>query len=117
MKILVLKYRDIIGRIILGSYLLIFALSIFHFHKYNLNRISAIEIESESNLQIKISSSEFACIIHQNFNSLHTLAIPNSFVTIPIDLTKQDRLIGIFRSDIKPITLSTNHLRAPPFFS
>ena len=117
MEKLVIIYSALIERIILCCYILIFSLNIFHFHKYDFNRNSTVNTVNESNLRTKISISEFDCIIHQIFSSLHTLITPNSSVYSFNDITKPSCLIGPFRSDTKQIIFSKNHLRAPPFFS
>lgn len=117
MKNLILKYRDFIGSIILWSYLLIFTLNIFHFHNYDFDRISAVDLANESKLQVQVSGSGFECIIHQNFISLHTFTIPNSQ---SVNLSDRGHLFSKFRiiyTHINRINLSKNHLRAPPIFS
>lgn len=108
------KYRCTVGRLILFSYLIIFTLNIFHFHNYNLNSISAIDIENDSPKQLQTSISEFGCIIHQNFNSLHTLALPHSIPVFLCDDKKQNHLTGTINSFYCNFTFSNKHLRAPP---
>jgi hypothetical protein len=117
MIINVQKYRYIVGQITLFSYLLIFTLNIFHFHSFELDATPAIDVGNELYPQSQISVSEFRCLIHQNFSSLHTLAISNSSYFIFNDNTKPAQPIGISHAEINQITLSINHLRAPPFFS
>jgi hypothetical protein len=113
----VVKYRTLIERIILCCYLLVFTLDVLHFHKYDFNKISALDIANKSNLQTQVSRSEFECIIHQNFLSLQTaitifsddcaLLKPHLiFYTVPENKNK-----------IYSLHLSDNFLRAPPKLS
>jgi len=117
MKNAVIKYRNIIARLTLCGYLLIFFINVFHFHTYVLSDVPAIDVESESNLQAISSNSEFACIVHQNFSSLHNLTIlkPHGFDFVnKVQLVK---LSGTSQSHISRFIDSANHLRAPPTFS
>lgn len=113
----VIKYRTAIEGLILCGYLLIFFLNVFHFHNYILSDVPAVDVESQSNLQAITSNTEFACIVHQNFTSLHNLTIlnPHGF-----DFIHQAQLIKFSwssQSHISSLFCSANHLRAPPTFS
>jgi len=113
----VLKYRTLIERIILCCYLLAFTLDVLHFHKYDFNRISALNIANESNRQTEVSRSEFVCIIHQNVLSLQT-AITN--FSNAYFLLKPHLIFFIVpenKDKIYSLHLSDNFLRAPPNLS
>ena len=111
------KYRYLIGRISLLCYLLIFFFNLFHFHKFDFNEISAVDIKNEFSLQTHLSNSEFICIIHQNFSSLQ-YAIVN-FSSIPFLLNPNPIFFTSCQDKNKfcSLHLSDNFLRAPPILS
>jgi len=109
------KYRFVVGRITLFSYLLIFTLNIFHFHNYHYNDTAAIDVGNESNFQSKLLVSEFDCVVHQNFSSLHSLAFPHSIPVFLCNDKKSAHLPEKADSHFYDIVFSNNHLRAPPF--
>lgn len=114
LKKIVLKYRHSIGRIILGSYLLIFILNIFHFHKYDFNSVLSIDFKKESNQHLLVSKSEFKCIIHQNLLSLQT-ALANFFSNNLLLDPKQSFYSSTEnKNKFSLVHLSDNFLRAPP---
>ena len=113
----VIKYRALVERIILCCYLLVFTLDVLHFHKFDFNRISALDVAYKSNLTTQISRSEFECIIHQNFLSLQT-AITN--FSSDCTLLKPHLIfynVSEHKNKIYSLHLSDNFLRAPPKLS
>ncbi len=70
-----IKYRSSISSIILLCYLFIFSINIFHFHNLEVETNHKFDLANESYPQGQSINSEFQCIIHQNFNSLHTFNI------------------------------------------
>lgn len=111
------KYSRQIGSSILASYLLIFILSVFHFHHFELITSPVFADANQNNTASQISVNESGCIVLQNFNSLHSLTIPknvSAFIFIPICSPCALRS-GI--SDIINPHLSQLKLRAPPTFS
>jgi hypothetical protein len=112
-----LKYRNAIGWLTFCGYLLIFLINVFHYHTYVLSDVPAIEVESESNFQTIISNTEFACIVHQNFSSLHNLTILKPY---GFDFIHKEQLVkhsGSSQSHISNLFHLSNQLRAPPIFS
>ncbi len=112
-----IKYQSNISRITLFGYLLIFVLNIFHVHKSDFKSYSNSQFVIRSELQSFVYSSENRCIVHQNFNSIHSFVISNS-ANIVANQQKEFNLI--FRYDDFTINCSIqsqNHLRAPPSFS
>ncbi len=111
---ILMKYRQLVGRIILLSYLLIFTLNLFHFHKYDINCVSVIDISNESNRHIQVSKSEIECIVHQNLLSLQT-ALTN-FLANNLLLNPDPSFCSFDESKNKfcSLHLSDNFLRAPP---
>jgi hypothetical protein len=113
----VIKYRALVERIILFCYLLIFSLDVLHFHYYDFNRISALDIANKSNSQAQVSRSEFECIIHQNFLNIQT-AITN--FSNDCTLLKPHLIfynVSEHKNKIYSLHLSDNFLRAPPKLS
>ena len=117
MKNTFIKYRKTIGGLTLCGYLLIFFINVFHFHTYRLSDVPTIDVDSKLNLQSIASNTEFVCIVHQNFTSLHNLTIlkPHGFDFIC--QTQLAKLSGTSQSHISSLFCTSNHLRAPPNFS
>jgi hypothetical protein len=117
MKSEVIKYRRLIGRIILLSYLFIFTLNILHFHNIHLSNIAKIEQESSANSDSNIRFSEYGCIVQLNFASIHTSITPNLLSSLALN---DDSSLSIFENpfaEVYSIHLSSNNLRAPPILS
>ena len=113
----VIKYRSSAASITLLCYLFIFSINIFHFHNLEINSSHIFDLANNSNPQGQSIISEFQCIIHQNFNSLHSFTLhkpaPNKFYLVT-------QVITDFCPDQEPLNnliFSSNQLRAPPSFS
>jgi hypothetical protein len=112
-----IKYRSSISSIILLCYLFIFSINIFHFHNLEIETNHNIDLANESYPQGQSINSEFQCVIHQSFNSLHTF---NIYKPTPTKFCLDCESIIAFYSDQAPLNRiipSSNQLRAPPSFS
>ncbi len=115
LKKIALKYRPLVGRIILLCYLLIFALNIFHFHKYDFNSVSSIDTTNASNQQFQVSKSEIECIVHQNLQSLQTALTNFSGSNLLLDPNQSFYSHNENKNKFCSVCLSDNFLRAPPY--
>jgi hypothetical protein len=112
------KYYSIqIACTTLISYLLIFILTVFHFHHIELGNGSAYKECKQDELLSQVSLGETGCIVLQNFNSLHSLTISNTASIILYSPVYSGCLCGWSQADIQYPHLSQVNLRAPPLFS
>jgi len=88
MKNITVKYRKNCGIVIFINYLLIITLNIIHIHNYDINTLRAFAVPDISNHHYRDVITEYGCIIHQNFCSLHTLVFSSS---ISILFNKNDK--------------------------
>ena len=116
MKISIIKYHSTIGGLTLLSYLIIFLINIFHFHNLELDTNHIFDLANDTNLQGQSIKSEFQCIIHQNFNSLHLFTLHKPTAN---KLYLACQFVTELCSDQKQLNnlfYSSNQLRAPPSF-
>ncbi|MGB5288070.1 MAG: hypothetical protein WBQ32_08470 [Ignavibacteriaceae bacterium] len=113
----VIKYRAQVNRVILCCYILIFILDVFHFHNYDFDKISSLDIANDSNCQTQVSRSEFECIIHLNFLNLQTAItnFSNHFTVLKPNLIFYS--VSKNKNKLSSLRLSNNFLRAPPKLS
>ena len=113
----VIKYRSSAASITLLCYLFILSINIFHFHNLEINTKHIFDLTNDSNPQGQTINSEFHCIIHQNFNSLHAFTLQKP---TPNKICLLSQIITVFCSDqvaLNNLIFSSNKLRAPPSFS
>lgn len=114
------KYQRLVSQILLAFYLVVSVGFIFHYHHISLASDSIIKSQSTSNSEFPVSGNDrdgFVCIIHSNFQSLHTtfqVQFFGNFTSLPLPVLN---FVEIFNSQIEPLQHATaNPLRAPPFF-
>ena len=114
------KYRKVISEILLAFYLTVSIGFVFHYHHINLTTDSIVGSQSSSTEDSPESGNNhngFVCIIHSNFQSLHTafqIQFFGDFTPLPLPVLNY---IEIFNTQIEKLQHATaNPLRAPPFF-
>jgi len=113
-KNIVNKYRNLTVGLTLFGYLLIFFLNVFHFHQYNSSETALYNVGSDSYAKLLLSHSESACIVHQNFTSLHNLTFLNSGGIDILDIAQSVKLIWTSQLPKWNFSYSAIQLRAPP---
>ncbi len=112
------KYTRKIGTLVLLGYLLVSVLTLFHHHNYCFNISNALNESNTANLDLRyLDLSGFECLVHQNFNSLHSISFPKNQHLFS-DLIIAEEILRISDTFFQPLNYySTTQLRAPPFFS
>ena len=112
------KHQRLVSQILLAFYLVVSVGFIFHYHHISLASDSIVKSQSTSNSEFPVSGNDrdgFVCIIHSNFQSLHTafqVQIFGSFTSLPFPILN---FVEVFNSRIIKLQQSTaNPLRAPP---
>jgi len=118
MLVLTLKYRKLISLLVLTSYLLISILTLFHYHPYEFNQLEVVKKQNsfDSNSQLA-SGYGSACIVYQNFNSLHSIHFSHT-LTLLSDLVYKEVILPNNENSFPPFNIySFTKLRAPPISS
>jgi hypothetical protein len=115
------KYRRIVSQVLLAFYLTVSVGFVFHHHHINLSAESIVLSQNSSTKDSPLSGSShngFVCIIHSNFQSLHTAfqtQIFGCFSSLPFPVLN---FVENFSTGIEQLQHATaNPLRAPPSVS
>ncbi|NNG26926.1 MAG: hypothetical protein HKM87_05330 [Ignavibacteriaceae bacterium] len=109
------KYKRIISSLLLSCYLLVFGISIFHYHDFNFNQTEVFDNHISSDFNSQSSDfSRFDCRVHQIFNELHSYYSPvNVGSNFDFSLEQEylpDETVNLLSS----IYFKYTQLRAPP---
>lgn len=116
MRFNTLKYKRIIGTVILFSYLALFFANIVHHHSIKLNPENSFKVLPKNNFDSSNHfsiHSEFNCPFHSYFNSLHNyLLLKLNFKIYNSPQILQNKFYSDFVKS--EFYYASNPLRAPP---
>ncbi len=114
------KYRKIASKILLAFYLTVTVGFVFHYHHINFSTDSILLSQSTQSDDSPYSGDNldgFVCIIHSNFQSLHTAFQTQIFGYSFSSLLPVLQYIEIQNARVEQLQHATaNQLRAPPYF-
>ena len=110
------KYAKILVKLVLGGYLFLFTLNVFHYHNIELQTPVSFHGNNPS-LPESNNSNELTCFVVKNYNSIHSLIFTILICCEAVNPDSVNHPVYESANILSCNSFPSNLLRAPPSFS